>query len=212
MGNNRRGDIRKRGARTRTYDLGYYLIITDTDKTEKNYFEGFLKKIPERYKDRITLKVIKTSTRDLINKAVTLRSEDAQYRKPCIIFDRDEVTNFDDIVKRAKDLDIFCGWSNPCFEIFLMAYFGKMPSMTGSVQCCKKFSEEFEKRTGQEYSKADKLLYEKMYKYGDEASAISIASKRKERFEADGITEASKMNPCSTVYELISEINAKIVR
>lgn len=210
MGSNRRGNIRKRGTRTRQYDLGFYVIITDTDKTEKNYFEGFLEKIPPELKDRITIKVVKTSTKDLIKTALTTRSEDAQYRKPCIIFDRDQVKDFDDIVKKADKLDVFCGWSNPCFEIFLMAYFGKMPSMISSVQCCQKFSEEFQKRTGQEYSKADNRLYEKMCKYGDEKTAITIAAEKKLKFDKNGITIASQMQPCSMVYELLQEINAKI--
>lgn len=211
MGNNRRGDIRKRGARIRRYDLGYYVIITDTDRTEKNYFEGFLEKVPSNLKDRITLKVIKTSTKDLIKTAIAVRSEDAQYRKPCIIFDRDQVKNFDDIVQKAKELDIVCGWSNPCFEIFLMAYFGKMPSMINSVQCCQKFSEEFEKKTGQEYSKADNRLYEKMCKYGNEENAITISERRKMEFDKNGVTIASEMQPCTMVYSLVREINDKIV-
>jgi len=31
----------------RTQILGYYLIVTDTEETEKNYFEGLKRSIPE---------------------------------------------------------------------------------------------------------------------------------------------------------------------
>jgi len=31
---------RNRRIGTRVSELGYYLIVTDTDETEKNYFEG----------------------------------------------------------------------------------------------------------------------------------------------------------------------------
>lgn len=33
---------------TRKPNLGYYLIVTDTKKTEKNYFKGLRNTIPEK--------------------------------------------------------------------------------------------------------------------------------------------------------------------
>jgi hypothetical protein len=54
------GKDERRGARRdrnriegqRVPDLGYYLIITDTKETEKNYFEGIRDLIPEHLKNK----------------------------------------------------------------------------------------------------------------------------------------------------------------
>lgn len=40
-------------------ELGYYLIVTDTEETEKNYFEGLRDNIPVEMKDRLGIKVEK---------------------------------------------------------------------------------------------------------------------------------------------------------
>ena len=46
----RAGKRRDRNQRvgTRIPELGYYLIVTDTEETEKNYFEGLRDSIPPR--------------------------------------------------------------------------------------------------------------------------------------------------------------------
>ncbi|MGN0294447.1 MAG: RloB family protein [Lachnospiraceae bacterium] len=46
-----------------------------------------------------------------------LTAYDAQYRIPWIVFDRDMVQGFDEIIAEAKSKGIQTGWSNPCFEI-----------------------------------------------------------------------------------------------
>ena len=43
----------------RVPELGYYLIVTDTEETEKNYFEGLRDSIPSELKDRLVIKVEK---------------------------------------------------------------------------------------------------------------------------------------------------------
>ena len=40
---------------TRVPELGYYLIVTDTEETEKNYFEGLRDSIPAELKDRLVI-------------------------------------------------------------------------------------------------------------------------------------------------------------
>ena len=42
---------------TRVPELGYYLIVTDTKETEKNYFEGLRDSIPAELKDRLVIKL-----------------------------------------------------------------------------------------------------------------------------------------------------------
>ncbi len=55
-----------------------------------------------------------------------------------IVFDRDQVKDFDEIIRLAEKNDINAGWSNPCFEIWMFAYFGEMPTIKESYICCER--------------------------------------------------------------------------
>lgn len=84
---------------------------------------------------------------------------DMQYRIPWIVFDCDEVSNFDSIIKKAEESDINVGWSNPCFEIWMYAYLGSMPTGLNSKSCCSNFSNLYKTKVGKEYSKSDTNIY-----------------------------------------------------
>ena len=77
-----------------------------------------------------------------------------QYGEPWIVFDRDRVIHFDQIIENAKQEGVNVGWSNPCIEIWFDAYFGRMHGYQDSVTCCREFANTFEKKTGQEYKKS----------------------------------------------------------
>ena len=141
-------------------ELGYYLIVTDTKATERCFFTGLHKTLPDNVRNKLVIKVIETKTRSMIDKCLELSVYDAQYRVPWIVFDRDQVQEFDEIIAEAADKGIQVGWSNPCFEIWMYAYFGSMPAIQDSWTCCSEFGRVYEVKTGQKYSKADKQMYE----------------------------------------------------
>lgn len=188
------------------YELGYYLIVTDTEETENNYFTGLKRSLLDSVRNRIVVKVIETETDDLIARCIKEHAYDPQYRIPWIVFDRDKVGDFDQIIEEAEKNEIKVGWSNPCFEIWLSAYFGSMPIQESSVKCCKNFGRLFEQRTGQEYSKADKQIYEKLNSKGDEFKAIKMAENRLCHQERSGKSKPSEMLSCTTVHVLVQEI------
>ena len=71
----RAGKRKDRNARfaTREPILGYYLIVTDTEETEKNYFEGLKNSIPSEIRDRIVIKVEKAKTTyNLVERTIEL--------------------------------------------------------------------------------------------------------------------------------------------
>ena len=103
--------------------MGYYLVVTDTEATQRCYFTGLHDSLPENIKKKLVIKVIETKTQNLIQKCFEMISYEAQYRIPWIVFDRDQVPNFDQIIKEAEKMGINVGWSNPCFEIWMFAYF-----------------------------------------------------------------------------------------
>lgn len=189
--------------------LGYYLIVTDTEATERCYFNGLHNSLNDKVKDKLVIKVVETKTHNLIDKCLELMAYEAQHRTGWIVFDRDQVKDFDEIIKKAEKADINVGWSNPCFEIWLHAYFGSMPSIKESWACCSKFGDIYEKKTGQKYSKADSDLYDKLIRYGDEKKALQIAENRLEAHLENGSNIPSKMYPASNVYKLVREIKDK---
>lgn len=201
---------REQSRKTRVPELGYYYIVTDTDQTEKNYLEGLRDFIPEELKGKIVIKVTKSRTVDLVKTCKEGSSLYPQYCEPWIVFDRDQVKDFDGIIKNAEQSGIHAGWSNPCLEIWLYAYFGNMPNIQDSVSCCNKFSTEYEKRTGQKYDKAEKDLYKKLCEFGNEENAIKIAQQKRKQCVENGLTVPSKMIPCTQLDELISVVKTKI--
>lgn len=127
----RRGNRKTRDQRSGKMlpELGYYLVVTDTEATERCFFNGLHDSLPDEIKDKLVIKVVETKTRDMIDKCMELTAYDAQYRIPWIVFDRDMVQGFDEIIAEAKSEGIQTGWSNPCFEIWMYAYFGSMPAI-----------------------------------------------------------------------------------
>ena len=115
---------REQRAKYKVPELGYYLIVTDTEATERCFFTGLHDSLDEKIKDRLIIRVVETKTRDMIDKCLEFIAYEAQYRMPWIVFDRDQVKDFDKIIDEAKEKGIDIGWSNPCFEIWMYAYFG----------------------------------------------------------------------------------------
>ena len=192
-------------------ELGYYLIVTDTEATERCFFTGLHQALTEDVRNKLVIKVVETKTRAMIDKCLELTAYDAQYRIPWIVFDRDQVQGFDEIIKEAEDKGIQVGWSNPCFEIWMYAYFGSMPAIQDAWTCCSDFGRVYETKTGQKYSKADEQMYGKLCKVGDEEKALQIAQKKLEQCIREGETEPSEMCACTTVDGLVGEIKGKVL-
>lgn len=191
-------------------ELGYYLIVTDTEATERCYFTGLHQSLPDDMRDKLVIKVVETKTCDLVDKCLELTAYEAQYRIPWIVFDRDQVKDFDQIIATAEANGIQVGWSNPCFEIWLYAYFGSMPVVQNSWTCCSEFGRLYTNKTGQQYSKADEQLYRKLSSHGDEVAAIKLAHQKMLQCSRDGKDKPSEMCPGTSVYELVQEIRNKV--
>lgn len=205
------GKRRKRESATRRVpDLGYYIVVTDAKETEKNYLYGLRDSLPEDLRGRIVIRVSTAKTDELVESCKNQASLEPQYGEPWIVFDRDRVVRFDEIIQRAYREGINVGWSNPCIEIWFDAYFGQMHGFQESKQCCNRFAEIYERRTGMEYSKADEHIYEVLNRYGDESKAIEIAEKRLQAHNESGLIKLSDMVPATTLHHLVDEIRSKI--
>ena len=207
----RNGQRKSRMSRTnrRKPELGYYLIVTDTEGTERVYFNGLRDFIKPLIGDKLIIKVLETKNRNLIKEARDFLSELPQYAEPWIVFDRDKVKNFDSIIENAINSNIGVAWSNPCIEIWFNAYFGKMPNYQNSTICCREFANEFQKQFDQEYDKTDERLYLKLLSKGNEEEAIQIAESKLKEHTNNGKINPSEMVPATTIHQLIGEIKRK---
>lgn len=201
---------REHRAIRRIPEMGYYLVVTDTEATERCFFNGLHDSLPEDIKKKLVIKVVETKTQNMIEKCLEMTAYEAQYRIPWIVFDRDQVLDFDRIIRVAEKNGINVGWSNPCFEIWMYAYFGSMPAIYESWTCCSRFADAYKARTGQEYSKADSDMYRRLCECGDEDRAIKIAAQKYEQHFREGKRIPSEMCPVTTVYNLVGEIKRKV--
>ncbi len=211
MSSNKHNGMRKPRAQagTRKPSLGYYLIFTDTKETENEYFKGLRDSLPHEIKDKLVIKVIpRIKTDNLVTACIEELNQQPQFRIPWLVFDRDEVKEFDSIIIEAINYDIKVGWSNPCFEVWLHSYFQIPPYTQDSVQCCTTFGTQFRTKTTQEYDKGDANIYQKLSTYGNEKLAI-VRSEQLYKSKQETCQKPSQMIPCSTVFLLIDEIRSK---
>lgn len=168
--------------------------------------------IPKELQGKLVIKVVKSETKSLVEEAEELAALNPQYGEPWIIFDRDQVKDFDEIIRQAKAKGIKVGWTNLCIEAWFSTYFGSMLTYQDSVSCCSGFRSVFKKKTGYKYSKSDSGIYSKLIEFGDETEAIKIAQRKLEEHRADCKREPSEMCPCTTVHLLVDEIKSKIIK
>ena len=190
--------------------LGYYFIVTDTKVTEQNYMFGLRNSIPPELQGKLVIKVVKTKTKNLVEEALNLASLNPQYGEIWIIFDRDQVQNFDEIISESITKGINIGWTNPCIEEWFSAYFGAMPTYANSVSCCNGFEQIFERNAHQKYVKSDLAIYEKLNRFGNEEKAIRIATQKMHDHRIQGKYKPSEQIPGTTVHLLVDEIKSKI--
>lgn len=200
---------RRESATRRVPDLGYYIVVTDAKATEENYLYGLRDSLPRELQGRIVIKVSRAKTDELVNSCKSQASLEPQYGEPWIVFDRDRVTRFDEIIQRARKEGIRVGWSNPCIEIWFDAYFGQMHGYQESKQCWNRFAETYERITGLEYDKSDEQIYGILNRYGDEENAINLAEKRLRAHIESGVNKPSEMVPATTLHHLVDEIRKK---
>ena len=98
---------RDQRSKKRIPEMGYYLVVTDTEATERCYFNGLHDSLPTEMKTKLVIKVVETKTQNLIEKCKEMTAYEAQYRIPWIVFDRDQVPNFDQIIGCLDILVIF---------------------------------------------------------------------------------------------------------
>lgn len=197
--------------KTQFFRLKHYLIVTDAEKTERNYFEGLKKTLPIEIRDKISIEIITARPLEhLIRKAEDIISKKVQPCEVWLVFDRDETNNFDGIIESAQRKSFNVGWSNPCIETWFCAYFGRIPKKNISRQCIEEFAKEYMRVVKQKYHKNGVDIYNKLVDYGDEKNAIKISRNRMKEYEEISCKPSERYG-ATTVFVLVEEIkNTKV--
>ena len=181
------------------------VILVDSKQTEYNYFEELRKS--DLCSPRISIKVRKAKKTETIVKEAKRRVFQPS-RLVWLVFDRDEIGTFDEIIEEAKKEGFQVGWSNPCFEIWLHAYLGDMPKSDSSQQCISRFATDYKKLTKKEYKKNDPNLFSTLEKYGSFEKAYELAGKKLKEAERD-YPNPSNQNPACTVHYLVARLRKR---
>ncbi|RSJ60344.1 hypothetical protein D8807_10160 [Streptococcus gordonii] len=121
-----------RGRQSRGKSLKKNIYIFTEGETEKNYFSILNKKYNSTVNVRVSIQPAHKQGKNLLSHAlgrikalskVQKRNLEAVY----IIFDKDSLDNIEieNVLSEAKENDVKVGFSNSCFEVWLLAHFEK---------------------------------------------------------------------------------------
>ena len=167
-----------------------YLIVCEGKKTEPNYFNGLKKKINERYGNKVDILIpnieIKGTGRNTIDlvkytkKYINYSSK--IYGQVWVVFDKDDY-NDEQFNKAIENCDYNACWSNPNFELWLLAH---LKTVTRKTNLTKNFN--------------DTDIFEKVTKDGKIHNAIRNC----EYMESlNKLEKASERNPMTKVYKIV---------
>lgn len=209
---NRAGHRLKRKESVKIIGPGNYLIVTEGTETEVNYFNRIKEIIENSFRnniivDKVSLKVEGTgrSTKVLVNEAIKKRSLGA-FSEVWVVFDKDENEDFDEAIDFAKKEGLNVAWSNECFELWLLLHFQNLQAAIPRTDYYSKLSGHFKK------GNFNKGIYDKNTKgiFDITSPFTDIAIKRSKllirNYTGDRNFCPSKMNPCTTVQELVEEL------
>ena len=189
----------------KTINSGLYVIFVDAKKTEPNYFEGLRRS--KVCSAQVSIQIRRAKKTETILEEVKLFPLQPN-ASVWLVFDKDDVGSFDEIIEEAKKEGFQVGWSNPCFEIWLHAYLGDMPKSDSSQQCISRFATDYKKLTKKEYKKNDPNLFSTLEKYGSFEKAYELAGQKLKEAERD-YPNPSNQNPACTVHYLVARLRKR---
>ncbi len=175
------------------------LIVCEGEKTEPNYFKGFLRDL-ENSKIRVKIIGEGYNTVSLVKRTIELRGDEANYCRVWVVFDRDSFKpqDFNKAMQLAKNENIDVAYSNQAFELWYLLHFHYYDTARDRDSYKKMLSILLNR----EYQKNGKDMYAEL-KDRQEA-AIRNARKLLERYNPPA---PEKDNPSTTVHLLVKELN-----
>lgn len=184
-----------------------YLIVCEGKKTEPNYFNGLKKKINEKYGNKvdvlipnIEVKGTGMNTTSLVKYTQkTVNHANKVYGQVWVVFDKDDY-NDEQFDSAIDNCNYNVAWSNPNFEIWLLAHFKKVNKYVLKDDVLQELSKEFQKNGLGDYEKNDEDIFNKVTSEGKLHTAIKNC---KYMEELNKCGQASQRNPMTKVYKIV---------
>ncbi|HCQ55946.1 MAG TPA: hypothetical protein DIU30_06375 [Clostridiales bacterium] len=184
-----------------------YLIVCEGKQTEPNYFNGLKKKINKNYGSKvdvlipnIDIKGTGMNTTSLVKYTQkTVNHANKVYGQVWVVFDKDDY-NDEQFNSAIDNCNYNVAWSNPNFELWLLAHFKKVNRYVSKDAVLQELSKEFQKSELGEYSKNDVNIFDKVTSKGKLHTAIKNCEYMEE-LNKDG--QASQRNPMTKVYKIV---------
>ena len=184
-----------------------YLIVCEGKKTEPNYFNGLKRKINEKYGNKvdvlipnIDVKGTGMNTTSLVKYTQkTVNHANKVYGQVWVVFDKDDY-NDEQFDLAIDNCNYNVAWSNPNFELWLLAHFKKVNRYISKDDVLQELSKEFQKKGLGDYTKNDTNIFEKITGEGKLHTAIKNCEYM-EGLNEDG--HASQRNPMTKVYKIV---------
>lgn len=187
-----------------------YLIVSEGEKTEPNYFNGLKKLVLDSVGGQIDIKIAGQGmhTVSLVDQASLLnRNAGIIYNNVWIVLDKDDFSDFDEAISKAESMGFNVAWSNQSFEYWLYLHFAYSDAALHRKEWCKKLEEIFgkEKINSGKYDKNIKSLFDEVTSKGSIDQAIRNSKRRMADYK-NGKDIPSKFDPGNTVYCLAEEL------
>ena len=207
---NNKNISRKDRLKSKKLEPANYLIACEGKQTEPNYFNGLKRKINERYGNKvdvlipnIDVKGTGMNTTSLVKYTQkTVNHANKVYGQVWVVFDKDDY-NDEQFDSAIKNCDYNVAWSNPNFELWLLAHFKKVNRYVSKDDVLQELSKEFQKKGLGDYTKNDTNIFDKVTSEGKLHTAIKNCEYMEE-LNKDG--QASQRNPMTKVYKIVDEL------
>lgn len=204
----------------------YFLIVSEGEKTEPNYFGTFVGRRGSKIVS-VKCKGGRKNTTQLIVEAKKIQNQDRkqgkEYDSIWVVFDKDQFPDkdFEDAITKAPRDGINVAWSNPSFELWYLLHLCDTTKELTPAQCIREIEKIVNKSRVQKpirlfkYDKASKD-FSWLERGVNQRAAIARAEKLQK--SQIGVNYAQQ-NPCTTVYQLVrqligedDEFNEKILK
>ncbi len=204
---NNRNISRKDRLKSKRLAPANYLIVCEGKQTEANYFNGLKKKINENYGNKVDVLISNIEIKGTGENTTALvkhtdkfvNYSNKRYGQVWVVFDKDDYSD-EQFDKAIKTCDCDVAWSNPNFELWLLAHFKKLSRYVSKDDVLQELSKEFQKKGLGDYTKNGTNIFDKVTDEGKLHTAIKNCEYMEE-LNKNG--QASPRNPMTKVYKIV---------
>ena len=187
-----------------------FLIVCEGTKTEPHYFEALIKNYISTVRE-VTIEGEGRATVALVDRTLEIKQElerknAMSFDRVWVVFDKDDVDDFNDAIKKANKLGFHSAWTNEAFELWYYLHFEYLDTGIGRADYIKKLEEAFKEKLGDshfEYKKGNPDIYSLLQQYGREDLAKRFAQQLRGLYSG---TDYAAHKPCTRVDKLVEEL------